>query len=151
MKRIMFVCLGNICRSPMAEFILKEMTRRRGLEKEYYIASAAVSTEELGNPVYPPALRKLREKGVPVHNRGAQQIRRRDYDEFDYILCMEGFHCVRAKRICGGDDEGKIMRLLDLTERPRDIADPWYSGDFELAYEEIVEGCEALIDKLEGK
>lgn len=149
MTRILFVCLGNICRSPMAECILKDMVERRGLSGEFFIDSAATSTEEIGNPIYPPARQKLREMGVPLTGHRARQMTRADYRDYDLILGMESANIRSILRITGGDPEGKVRRLLDGTARPRDIADPWYTGNFDVTYDDIVEGCQALLENLE--
>ena len=148
MTKILFVCLGNISRSPMAEMILRDMVRRRGLEAEFVIASAATSTEEIGNPVYPPARRMLASHGIDCGGKRAVQLCRADYDRYDWLLGMETANIRRMCAICGGDPEGKIARLLDGTPNPRDIADPWYTGDFQSTWDDLVEGCTALLDRL---
>lgn len=148
MYRILFVCLGNICRSPMAECVMADMIKKCGLSGKIEVASAATSSEEEGNPIYPPAQRKLREMGVPVLNHTATRLRRADYAEYDLILGMEKGNVQNILRIVGGDCEGKVKRLLDFSDNPRDIADPWWTGDFDRAYEDIREGCERLIDYL---
>ena len=148
MIRILFVCLGNICRSPMAEFILKDMVQKRGIAEQFYIASAA-SSEEVGNPVYPPAVRKLREHGIDPAGKTARRMTREDYGKYDYLLAAEQYNIHNMLRITGGDAEGKIHRLLDFSDRPRDIADPWYTGDFTAAWNDIVEGCQAFLAYLE--
>ena len=149
MTRIMFVCHGNICRSPMAEYVFKDMVRQAGLSSQFYIASAATSREELGNPIYPPARRKLTAMGVPLTGHRARQMTRSDYRDFDLILGMETANIRNILRITGGDPEGKVRRLLDYTDRRRDIDDPWYTDDFDTAYREIAQGCEALLASLE--
>ncbi len=149
MIKILFVCHGNICRSPMSEFILKDMTARRGISDLFQIASAATSREEIGNPVYPPARRKLLQHGIDPSGKTARQITRRDYEEYDYILAAESYNIRNIERITGGDPDHKIHRLLDFSARPRDIDDPWYTGDFDTAWNDIVEGCEAFLDWLE--
>ena len=149
MIRVLFVCHGNICRSPMSEFILKDMTARRGISDLFQIASAATSREEIGNPVYPPARRKLLQHGIDPSGKTARQITRRDYEEYDYILAAESYNIRNIERITGGDPDHKIHRLLDFSARPRDIDDPWYTGDFDTAWNDIVEGCEAFLDWLE--
>ena len=151
MERICFVCHGNICRSPMAEFVMKALVRSRGLEKEYQIESAATSTEEIGNPVYPPARRILSQSGIPVDpGKTAQQFARRDYARFDHIICMEKYNVRNLMRIIGDDPEGKVTRLLDWTETPGDVADPWYTGDFQSALGDILTGCEGLLIRLQA-
>ena len=149
MIKILFICHGNICRSPMAEFILKDMVAKRGLAGQFYIASAATSSEELGNPVYPPAVRKLREHGIDPAGKTARKMTKKDYEEYDYLLAAEQYNIRNMLNITGGDADGKIHRLLDFSKRPRDIADPWYTGDFTAAWNDIVEGCEAFLACLE--
>ena len=148
MTKILFVCLGNICRSPMAEFIMRDLVRQRGLEAAFEIASAATSDEELGNPVYPPARRMLAAHGIDCAGKRAVQLTRADYDRYDLLFGMEQRNVQRMRAICGGDPAGKIARLLDGTPRPRDIADPWYTGDFQSTWDDLLEGCRALLDRL---
>ena len=148
MIKVLFVCHGNICRSPMAEFIMKDQVRQQGMEDQFYIASAATSLEEIGNPVYPPARRKLAEHGLSCAGKTARRMERRDYKEYDYLIGMEQFNLRNMMRILGDDPEKKVSRLLDFSDRPRDIDDPWYTGDFETAYREIFEGCEALLKNI---
>ena len=145
-QRLIFICHGNICRSPMAEFVMKALVRARGLEDHYYIESAAVSTEETGNPIYPPAKRCLTQHGVPFdNNKRARQITRTDYDRFDRIICMDASNLRLIRRIIPSDPEGKIHLLMSYTGHGRDVADPWYTGDFEEAFQDILEGCEAIL------
>ena len=148
MINVLFICHGNICRSPMGEFILKDMVAKRGIADNFYIESAATSTEEIGNPVYPPARNKLRVHGIDPSGKTARQITKADYKKFDYIFCADSYNIKNALRIFGGDPENKVCRLLDLTDRPRDIADPWYTGNFNITWDDIVEGCEAFLDKI---
>ena len=148
MKKILFVCHGNICRSPMAEFVMKDLVRKAGLESQYYIESAATSTEELGNEVYPPAKRKLAEHGILCKGKTARQMTRNDYNRFDLLIGMDDWNIRNMKRICGGDPEGKIHKLLDYTNRTSDVADPWYTGDFETTWCDVLEGCQALLTLL---
>ena len=149
MIRILFICHGNICRSPMAEFIFRDMVAKRGLAAEFSIASAATSREEIGNPVYPPAKRKLKEHGIDPAGKTARQMTAQDYKDYDYLLAAERYNIRNMERITGGDPQHKIFRLLDFSDRPRDIADPWYTGDFDEAWDDIVEGCQAFLKWLE--
>ena len=144
MVKILFVCLGNICRSPMAERVMTDIVKKRGLQNEFVIASAATSYEEEGNPIYPPARRKLVEKGVEVLSHYATVLTRDDKDKYDLIVAMEERNLRAIYRIIGDSD--KVHRLLDFSPRPRDIADPWWTGDFETTYDDIAEGCECLLD-----
>ena len=148
MIKILFICHGNICRSPMAEFVMKNMVKKAGLSREFEIASAAVSAEELGNPVYPPARRKLAEHGLSCSGKTAWQISKADYNRWDYLVCMDASNLRRLHRICGGDSEGKMSLLLDYTDHPRDVADPWYTGDFEATWQDVNEGCQGLLRHL---
>lgn len=147
---VLFVCHGNICRSPMAEFIFKDLVRRAGRETSFRIDSAATSREEIGNPVYPPARRELGRHGISCQGKTAVQVTAEDYDRYDYILYMEDYNCPRLMRILGTDPKGKCRRLLDFTSRPGDIDDPWYTGDFSGVYRQIREGCEAFLRYLEA-
>ena len=153
MLRVLFVCLGNICRSPMAEFIMKSIISERGLSDRFYIASAATSTEEIwngvGNPVYPPAKRELAKHGISCEGKRAVQITKADYGKYDYILGMEERNIRNILRIVGKDPEHKVKLLLDYSDHPRDIADPWYTGNFESTYRDVVEGCEGFLLYLE--
>jgi protein-tyrosine phosphatase len=130
----------------MAEFIFKDIVKKAGKEDQFLIASCATSTEEIGNGVYPPAKRKLAEHGLSAQGKRAVQFKKSDYDKYDYILAMERRNIRNLGWLIGADPEGKIKRLLDYSDNPRDISDPWYSGDFELAYRDILEGCEALFE-----
>lgn len=144
MVSILFVCLGNICRSPMAEYVMKDLVSKRGLSADFFIDSAATSAEELGNGVHPGTRRKLAQMGVPCGGHKARQMTRADYDRFDYLIGMEGRNVTNILRILGGDPEGKVRRLLP----GRDIADPWYTGDFDATYGDVAEGCAALLDEI---
>ena len=146
MTKVLFVCLGNICRSPMAEFIFKDMVKKEGLEDKIYAQSAATSTEAVGDDVYYLAKEKLLQEGIPFSKREARQITKQDYDKFDYIIGMEDINIKNIFRIVGEDKDNKISRLLDFTDNPRDIADPWYTGNFNITYLQIVEGCKALLE-----
>ena len=148
MIKILFVCHGNICRSPMAEFVMKDLVAKRGRSSEFYIESAAVSAEELGNPVYPPARRELAAHGISCDGKNARQMTRVDYDRFDLLVCMDASNLRRMERICGGDPIGKMSRLLDHTTRPGDVADPWYTGDFSATWRDVSDGCAALLEKI---
>ncbi|MBO5233978.1 MAG: low molecular weight phosphotyrosine protein phosphatase [Prevotella sp.] len=148
MKKILFVCHGNICRSPMAEFIMKKLVENARRQGDFHIASAATSTEELGNSVYPPARRKLAEHGISCDGKTARQLTRRDYDEYDLLIGMDSYNIRNMKRMCGGDPEGKIHLLMDFTDRPGEVADPWYTGDFSATYRDCMEGCEGLLRRL---
>ena len=146
MTRILYVCHGNICRSPMAEFVMKALVRSRGLEEEYHIESAAVSDEETGNPIYPPAKRCLTQHGVHFDNyKTARKITPADYARFDRIICMDASNLRLIRRIIPSDPDGKIHLLMSYTGRSRDVADPWYTGDFETTFQDILEGCEAML------
>ena len=148
MIKVLFICHGNICRSPMAEFVFRDMVKKAGLSDKVYIASAATSREELGNPVHHGTVRKLSPLGISTKGKYAVQMTKADYDEYDMLLAMDQYNIRNMLRIVGSDPENKIMRLLDLTDHPRDIADPWYTGNFDETYNDILEGCEALIKKL---
>ena len=148
MTKILFVCHGNICRSPMAEFVLKDMVKKAGLEDRFRIDSVAATWEEIGNDMYPPAKRKLREKGIPFSPRAARILARADYDRFDYLIGMDEENLDDMVRICGGDPEKKISLLLDWAGLSRDVADPWYTGNFEATYQDLIVGCTAFLNKL---
>lgn len=146
MIRVMFVCLGNICRSPMAEYVLKDMVKKRGLESEFFIASSATSSEEAGNPVHRGTRRILEGMNIDCSEKRAVQLRKSDYEKYDYILAMERANIKNILRIVGEDSEGKVKRLLDFSQKPRDIADPWYTGNFDATYIDICEGCNAFLN-----
>ena len=148
MERILFVCHGNICRSPMAEFVMKDLVRKAGADERFFIASAATSTEEIGNPVYPPARCKLAEHGIGCAGKTARQMTAADYREYDLLIGMDSANLRNMRRICGGDPEGKIRLLMDFTDRPGDVADPWYTGDFETTWRDISAGCRGLLEWL---
>jgi len=135
----------------MAEFVMKDLVRKAGLEDEFYIESAATSTEEIGNEVYPPARRKLAEHGISSKGKTARQMTRGDYDRFDLLIGMGSWNIRNMNIICGGDPEGKIHLLLDFTDRPGDVDDPWYTRDFETAWQDILEGCQCLLKQLTTK
>ena len=146
MIKIMFVCHGNICRSPMAEFIFKKIVSERG--GNFKIVSSATSREEIGNSVYPPAARVLAEHGISCKGKRSVQFTAEDYNYYDYVICMETYNIRNLMRMIGSDTQGKVSRLLDFTDNPRDVADPWYTRDFETAYNDIYEGCSALYEHL---
>ena len=145
MVKILFICHGNICRSPMAEFVMKDLVQRAGLEARFHIESAATSTEEIGNPVYPPARRKLAEHGISCAGKTARQLTRADYSEYDFLIGMDRANLRNMQRICGGDPANKLSLLRDYTSRPGDVADPWYTGDFETTWQDVLEGCRGLL------
>ena len=151
MTRILFVCLGNICRSPMAEFVMKDLVRQEGLAWKYEIASAATGSEELGNPVYPPARRKLAEHGLSCAGKTARRLTKADYGEYDLLIGMDRMNLRNMQRRYGGDPEGTIHLLMDYTDRPGEVADPWYTGDFEETWQDVCEGCRGLLKLLERK
>ena len=148
MTKILFVCHGNICRSPMAEFVMKDLVKKAGLEKQFQIDSAATSTEEIGNSVYPPAKQKLREHGIDCAGKTARQLRNSDYDAYDLLIGMDHENLLNMYRICDGDYAGKIHLLMDYTDRPGEVADPWYSNDFETTWNDVLEGCQRLLKSL---
>lgn len=148
MMKILFVCHGNICRSPMAEFVMKKLVDDAGRKADFSIASAATSTEELGNPVYPPAKRMLAKHGIDCSGKTARQIRLRDYDEYDLIIGMDDANMRNMARAFGGDPKNKLHRLMDYTKRPGNVADPWYTGDFDATWRDVYEGCSALLESL---
>ncbi len=147
--KIMFVCHGNICRSPMAEFIFKKMAAEAGLSGEFIICSSATSTEEIwngvGNPVYPPAKAELKKHGITCEGKRAVQLTKADYDKYDLFIGMDSANIRNMHRILDGDPDGKIRKLMDYTERGGDVADPWYSGRFDIAYRDIYDGCAGLM------
>ena len=149
MIKILFVCHGNICRSPMAEYVMKDLVKKAGKERAFRIASAATSTEELGNPVYPPARRILRQHGIDCAGKTARQISRADYDEYDLLIGMDQANLRNMRSLVGGDPSGKLRLLLDYTDHPGSVADPWYTGDFEATWMDVLEGCKGLLDALE--
>lgn len=149
--KIIFVCLGNICRSPMAEFVMKDIVEKAGLSHEFEIASAATSTYEIGNPVYPPARQKLAEYGISCAGKTARQITKKDYENYDYIVAMDKSNLRNLKAMLGDDIQGKISLLMDYTSRPADVADPWYTGDFQATWDDVSEGCKELLTFIMNK
>lgn len=152
MKRIMFVCHGNICRSPMAEFIFKKMISERGLEGEFFVSSSATSREEIvgnvGNPVYPPARAELLRHGIDPAGKRAVQITREDYDNYDLLITMDSMNVRNLMRIIESDPENKVKKLMDYTAHGGDVADPWFTGDFTTTYKDVTDGCTALLEEL---
>ena len=152
MTRIMFVCHGNICRSPMAEFIFKDLITKQGIEHNFFVSSSATSTEEIwgdvGNPVYPPAKAELKKHGITCDGKRAVQLKKSDYDQYDLFVAMDSMNIRNIGRIFGSDPDGKVHKLMDYTDRKGDVADPWYSGQFDVAYRDIYEGCVALLERL---
>ena len=149
MKKILFVCHGNICRSPMAMYVLRDLVEKRGIADQFYIDSAATSTEEIGNTIYPPARRKLEHEGVAIDGHRARQLRRDDYTAYDLLLGADSANIRNMNRICGGDPERKIHRMLEYAGRGREeVADPWYTGDFDATWVDIFESCTALLKEL---
>lgn len=147
-NKILFVCHGNICRSPMAEFVMKHLVEEKGLQDQFEIESAATSTEELGNPVYPPARRKLAEHGIGCQGKTARQMTMDDYYHYDYVIVMDRNNVRNLHRLLGGDPDQKIRLLMDYTDRPGQVADPWYTGDFEATWQDVLEGCEGLLKSM---
>ena len=146
MIKILFVCHGNICRSPFAEFVMKDLVKLKGLENEFHIRSAATSTEEIGNGVYPPVKRLLAKRGIDCCKKRATQVKKSDYENYNYIICMDKNNLRNISRIVGEDTQNKISLLLSYTNTPRDVADPWYTGDFETTQADIDNGCSALLE-----
>lgn len=151
MIKILFICLGNICRSPMAEFLLKDMVKRRGIADDFYIASAATSTYEIGNPVHRGTRAKLAQYGISVAGKTAVQLTKEDYAKYDYLIGMDMANIRDIMRIIGSDPQHKVYKLLQFAGSERNIADPWYTGNFDVTYDDICEGCTALLDYLQNK
>lgn len=152
MIKVLFVCHGNICRSPMAEFIMKDLVSKKGLSDEFEIASAATSSEEIwggkGNPVYPPARRKLAEHGISCEGKRARQMTKKDYEHYDLLICMDNWNLRNMRRYVGNDPDGKVHLLMEYTDRPGEVSDPWYTGDFEETWQDVLEGCTGLLEFL---
>lgn len=148
MIKILFICHGNICRSPMAEFVMRQIVKERGISQQFEIASAATSTEEIGNPVYPPAKRMLKEHGISCEGKTARQMTKEDYETYDYLVAMDRYNLRNMTRFVGSDPKGKVSLLMEHTDRPGDVADPWYTGDFAATWRDVNEGCEGLLKEL---
>ena len=151
MKKILFVCHGNICRSPMAEFVMKDLVKKAGMESQFRIESAATSREEIGNTVYPPARQKLKEHGISCEGHAARQLTNQDYEEYDRRIGMDQANLRSMYRICGGDFSDKMSLLMEHTDHPGDVADPWYTGDFEATWQDVLSGCQGLLKELTEK
>ena len=150
MTRILFVCHGNICRSPMAEFVMKDLVRKAGLDTEFHIESAATSTEEIGNPVYPPARRKLAEHGISCAGKTSRQLTGADYDQYDLLIGMDRANIRNMNRVCGGDPAEKLHLLMEYASRlGSEVADPWYTDDFETTWRDVLAGCKGLLERLQ--
>lgn len=150
MTKLLFVCHGNICRSPMAEFVMKDLVEKAGLRGEFEIFSAATSAEEIGNPVYPPARRELARHGISCAGKTARRLTKEDYRHYDLIVGMDRANLRDMGRLFGGDPEGKLRLLLDDTDRPGDVEDPWYTGDFAATWRDVLAGCQGLLAALKG-
>lgn len=149
--RVLFICHGNICRSTMAQYVFEDMVRRQGLSDCFEIDSAATSREEIGNGVHPGTRRKLAEMGIPCGNHRARQVTKSDYDDYDYLLIMDANNRRNLMRIIGTDPENKVHRLLEFSKQPRDIADPWYTGNFDVTYDDIAEGCADFLRQVQKR
>lgn len=147
-KKILFICHGNICRSPMAEFVMKHLVEEAGLSDRFEIASAAISTEEIGNPVYPPARQKLAEHGIGCEGKRARVMTRDDFRYYDYIVAMDQENLQGLRWLFGKDKDRKVSLLMDHTSRPGDVADPWYTRDFETTWQDVLEGCQGLLEDI---
>lgn len=145
---ILMVCHGNICRSPMAEFVMKDLIEKKHLSEQFYVASAATSTEEIGNPVHYGTRNRLKKEGISSEGKYAVQLKKNDYGKYDYLIGMEQRNITNMMRILRSDPEGKVRRLLDFGSNPRDIADPWYTGNFDITYDDVLEGCVALLNHI---
>lgn len=143
--RVLFVCHGNICRSPMAEYVMKDLVKKSNLSDQFYISSAATSTEEIGNPVHRGTRAKLAQARIACEGHRAKQMTRADYDRYDYLIGMDEWNIRNIKRITGGDPEGKIFKMMSFAGSSRDVADPWYTGDFEATWKDVTEGCQGLL------
>ncbi len=149
MIKVLFICHGNICRSTMAESVMTHIIKQNGLEEQFIVASAATSTEEIGNPPHYGTVRKLKEVGIPLIPHRAVQMTRKDYEAYDYLIGMDDANIRNMKRIAGGDPDGKIYKLLEFADSNASVADPWYTGDFEVTYRDVLKGCQGLLDYLQ--
>ncbi len=149
MHRIVFICHGNICRSPMAEFVLKDMVKKRGIADDFFIESRATSTEEIGNPVHHGTTRKLAQFGISTAGKTAIQLRKSDYEKYDYLICMDSWNVRNTLRIIGSDKDGKVSKLLSFAGEGGDIADPWYTGNFDETYDDVLRGCKEFLKHLD--
>ena len=148
MIKIVFICHGNICRSPMAEFVLKDMVKKHGVAHDFFIESRATSTEEIGNGVHHGTTRKLAQYGISTAGKTAIQLRKSDYEKYDYLICMDSWNVRNTMRIIGSDKDGKVTKLLSFAGEGGDIADPWYTGNFDETYDDVLRGCEGLLREL---
>lgn len=151
MTRIMFICHGNICRSPMAEFVFKDMVSKLGRSDEFYVASAATSYEEIGNPVHYGTAKILDGLGISYRGKRAVHLEKSDYAKYDYLICMDRANVRNTLRIVGDDPENKIHKLLEFTDSDADVADPWYTGNFDITYRDVVAGCKGLLSEIDKK
>lgn len=151
MIRILFICHGNICRSPMAEFVMKHMVKEAGIADDFFIASAATSTEEIGNPVHYGTRERLAREGISVAGKTAVQLKKSDYEKYDYLIGMDEWNIRNMLRILGKDPDGKVYKLLAFASSGRDVADPWYTGDFEVTYRDVTDGCRGLLQQIMQK
>lgn len=148
MPNILFICHGNICRSPMAEFVMKDLVEKCGKSDDFLIESRATSTEEIGNPVHQGTHRKLAEHGISCSGKRAVQLRKSDYEKYDLLICMDDWNVRNTLRIIVSDPQNKVRKLLSFAGESGDIADPWYTGNFDETYDDVLRGCTALLEKL---
>lgn len=151
MVKILFICHGNICRSPMAEYVMKNLVREAGIEARVKIASAATSREEIGNDIHPGTKRLLQKEGIPFERRAARQLTAREYAEWDFLIAMDQNNLQNLRRIIGEDQENKVSLLLEIAGENGDIADPWYTGDFDTTYRDVLRGCKALLQEVRAR
>ena len=150
MTKILFICHGNICRSPMAELVFKDIIKKAGLSHKFCVASAATSYEEIGNPVHPGTARILDRLGISYRGKRAVHLEKTDYVKYDYLICMDGANVRNTLRITGGDPDNKVRKLLEFAHSDRDVADPWYTGNFEKTYDDVLAGCTGLLEYIRG-